>query len=88
MNGDQDGYSTIDEFVQCAKYIHNVEVALIPGAIMLFSFAIFPPSGHRCNPSFINKFTQRRKGRNAKRQRLREPSWLVPRWLDIFDHFD
>src|SRR4030095_10033180 len=30
-NGDQDGYSTIDEFIQCSKYIPNTQVAVIPG---------------------------------------------------------
>ena len=31
MNGDRDGYSSLDEFIQCAKYIRNAQVALIPG---------------------------------------------------------
>jgi pimeloyl-ACP methyl ester carboxylesterase len=42
MNGDQDGYSTIDEFIQCAKYIHNVQVALIPGCYHVIFFCNFP----------------------------------------------
>ena len=42
MNGDQDGYSTIDEFIQCAKYIHNTQVALIPGCYHVIFFCNFP----------------------------------------------
>ncbi len=42
MNGDQDGYSTIDEFVQCSKYIRNVQVALIPGCYHVIFFCNFP----------------------------------------------
>jgi pimeloyl-ACP methyl ester carboxylesterase len=42
MNGDQDGYSTIDEFIQCAKYIHNVQVSLIPGCYHVIFFCNFP----------------------------------------------
>lgn len=42
MNGDQDGYSTIDEFIQCAKYIHNAQVALIPGCYHVIFLCNFP----------------------------------------------
>ena len=42
MNGDQDGYNTIDEFIQCSKYIHNAQVALIPGCYHVIFFCNFP----------------------------------------------
>ena len=42
MDGDQDGYSTIDEFIQCSKYIHNAQVALIPGCYHVIFFCNFP----------------------------------------------
>jgi len=42
MNGDDDGYNTIDEFIQCAKYIRNKQVALIPGCYHVIFFCNFP----------------------------------------------
>ncbi len=42
MNGDRDGYSSIDEFTQCAKYISNAQVALIPGCHHVIFFCNFP----------------------------------------------
>ena len=42
MNGDRDGYSSIDEFIQCAKYISNTQVALIPGCHHVIFFCNFP----------------------------------------------
>ena len=42
MNGDRDGYSSIDEFIQCAKYISNAQVALIPGCHHVIFFCNFP----------------------------------------------
>ncbi|HLG39400.1 MAG TPA: alpha/beta hydrolase [Chitinophagaceae bacterium] len=42
MNGDRDGYSSIDEFIQCAKYINNVQIALIPGCHHVIFFCNFP----------------------------------------------
>jgi len=42
MNGDKDDYSSIDEFVQCAKYIRNVQTALIPACHHVIFFCNFP----------------------------------------------
>lgn len=42
MNGDRDGYSSTDEFIQCAKYISNAQVALIPGCHHVIFFCNFP----------------------------------------------
>ena len=42
MNGDRDGYSSIDEFIQCAKYIGSAQVALIPGCHHVIFFCNFP----------------------------------------------
>jgi pimeloyl-ACP methyl ester carboxylesterase len=42
MNGDQDGYSSLDEFIQCAKYIRKAQVALIPGCYHVIFFCNFP----------------------------------------------
>lgn len=42
MNGDNDGYSSIDEFIQCAKYINKAKVALIPGCHHVIFFCNFP----------------------------------------------
>jgi pimeloyl-ACP methyl ester carboxylesterase len=42
MNGDRDGYSSIDEFIQCANYISNAQVALIPGCHHVIFFCNFP----------------------------------------------
>lgn len=42
MNGDNDGYSSIDEFIQCAKYIGNAKVSLIPGCYHVIFFCNFP----------------------------------------------
>jgi pimeloyl-ACP methyl ester carboxylesterase len=42
MNGDKDGYSTIDEFIQCSKYIKNSRIALIPGCHHVIFFCNFP----------------------------------------------
>lgn len=42
MNGDHDGYSSIDEFIQCSKYIRNARVALIPGCSHVIFFCNFP----------------------------------------------
>jgi len=42
MNGDRDGYSSLDEFIQCAKYIPDARVALIPGCHHVIFFCNFP----------------------------------------------
>ncbi len=42
MNGDNDGYSSIDEFIQCAKYIRNAKVSLIPACHHVIFFCNFP----------------------------------------------
>jgi len=42
MNGDRDGYSSLDEFIQCAKYIRDARVALIPGCQHVIFFCNFP----------------------------------------------
>ena len=42
MNGDRDGYSSLDEFIQCAKYIRDARVALIPGCHHVIFFCNFP----------------------------------------------
>lgn len=42
MNGDHDGYSTIDQFIQCSKYIPQAQVALIPGCHHVIFFCNFP----------------------------------------------
>ncbi len=42
MNGDRDGYSTIDEFIQCAKYIPKAQVAMIPACHHVLFFCNFP----------------------------------------------
>jgi len=42
MNGDRDGYSSLDEFIQCGKYIRNAQVALIPGCYHVIFFCNFP----------------------------------------------
>ena len=42
MNGDRDGYSSLDEFIQCAKYVRNAQVALIPGCYHVIFFCNFP----------------------------------------------
>ena len=42
MNGDRDGYSSVDEFIQCAKYIANARIALIPGCHHVIFFCNFP----------------------------------------------
>jgi pimeloyl-ACP methyl ester carboxylesterase len=61
MNGDQDGYSTIDEFIQCSKYIHNTQVAVIPGMLPCYFFLQFSRRlGLLTTIPSIN-FTQRRK---------------------------
>ena len=48
MNGDNDGYSSIDEFIQCAKYITNAKVALIPGCHHVIFFCNFPAVWDLC----------------------------------------
>ncbi len=53
MNGDRDGYSTIDEFIQCAKYIRNNRIALIPGCHHVIFFCNFP-AVWACVEPFIN----------------------------------
>lgn len=53
MNGDNDGYSTIDEFIQCSKYIKNVKVALIPGCSHVIFFCNFPAVWESMQP-FLN----------------------------------
>jgi len=42
MNGDEDGYNTIDAFIQCSKYIGNAQVAVIPGCYHVIFFCNFP----------------------------------------------
>jgi pimeloyl-ACP methyl ester carboxylesterase len=42
MNGDNDGYSSIDEFIQIAKYVPNAQVSLIPGCHHVIFFCNFP----------------------------------------------
>lgn len=41
MNGDKDDYSSIVEFIQCSKYIKNVQIALIPGCHHVIFFCNF-----------------------------------------------
>jgi pimeloyl-ACP methyl ester carboxylesterase len=53
MNGDEDGYSTIDEFIQCSKYIKNAQVALIPGCYHVIFFCNFPAVWESLHP-FLN----------------------------------
>jgi pimeloyl-ACP methyl ester carboxylesterase len=53
MNGDRDGYSTIDEFIQCAKYISDVRVSLIPGCHHVIFFCNFPAVWASIEP-FLN----------------------------------
>jgi len=53
MNGDRDGYSTIDEFIQCAKYISNVQVSLIPNCSHVIFFCNFPAVWASMEP-FLN----------------------------------
>lgn len=50
MNGDRDGYSSIDEFIQCAKYISNAQVALIPGCHHVIFFCNFPAVWESAKP--------------------------------------
>ncbi len=42
MNGDNDGYSSVDEFVQCGKYITGSKLSLIPGCHHVIFFCNFP----------------------------------------------
>jgi pimeloyl-ACP methyl ester carboxylesterase len=42
MNGDNDGYSSIEEFIQCARYIRSSKVSVIPGCGHVIFFCNFP----------------------------------------------
>lgn len=42
MNGDRDGYSSIDEFIRCAKAVPDAQVSLIPGCHHVIFFCNFP----------------------------------------------
>ncbi|MFC3196083.1 alpha/beta fold hydrolase [Parapedobacter deserti] len=42
MNGDNDGYNTLDAFIQCSKYLSQAQVAVIPGCHHVIFFCNFP----------------------------------------------